>query len=91
MTCKFFLSDDGCKKGRHCEAKHTPAKGRGCRKCGSLKHSSHECEYGKQLGKDKDKHKKKSAKPKANEAVTSSAAAKSPTPKKPRNKEKDGK
>eukprot|EP00971_Amphidinium_carterae_P315445 6270096-Amphidinium_carterae.1 len=51
MTCKFFLSDDGCKKGRHCEAKHTPAKGKGCRKCGSLKHSSHECEYGKQLGK----------------------------------------
>eukprot|EP00971_Amphidinium_carterae_P007922 156923-Amphidinium_carterae.1 len=26
MTCKYFLSDDGCKKGKHCEAKHTPAK-----------------------------------------------------------------
>eukprot|EP00971_Amphidinium_carterae_P131289 2600410-Amphidinium_carterae.1 len=26
MTCKLFLSDDGCKKGEHCEAKHTPAK-----------------------------------------------------------------
>eukprot|EP00971_Amphidinium_carterae_P345115 6485871-Amphidinium_carterae.1 len=26
MTCKFFLSDEGCKKGRLCEAKHTPAK-----------------------------------------------------------------
>eukprot|EP00971_Amphidinium_carterae_P308741 6135047-Amphidinium_carterae.1 len=75
MTCRYFLSDDGCKNGRHCEAKHTPAKGKGCRNCGSLKHRSNECEYGKQLVKDKDKDKKKSAKPKANEAVTSSAAA----------------
>eukprot|EP00971_Amphidinium_carterae_P188211 3735912-Amphidinium_carterae.1 len=58
MTCKFFLSDDGCKKGKHCEAKHTPAKGKGCRNCGSLKHRSNECEYRKQLGKDKDKDKK---------------------------------
>eukprot|EP00971_Amphidinium_carterae_P344493 6484923-Amphidinium_carterae.1 len=24
MTCKFFLSDEGCKKGRLCEAKHVP-------------------------------------------------------------------
>eukprot|EP00971_Amphidinium_carterae_P012641 248778-Amphidinium_carterae.1 len=47
---------------------NTPAKGKGCRNCGSLKHRSNECEYGKQLGKDKDKDKRKSAKPKANEA-----------------------
>eukprot|EP00971_Amphidinium_carterae_P110336 2186069-Amphidinium_carterae.1 len=42
MTCKFYLSDDGCKKGRLCEAKHLPAKGKGCRKCGSIKHKSND-------------------------------------------------
>eukprot|EP00971_Amphidinium_carterae_P299130 5942630-Amphidinium_carterae.1 len=62
MTCKFFLSDDGCKKEKHCKAKHTPAKGKGCRNCGSLKHRFNKCKYGKQLEKDKDK--KKSDKPK---------------------------
>eukprot|EP00971_Amphidinium_carterae_P205417 4076678-Amphidinium_carterae.2 len=35
MTCKFFLSDDGCKKGQLCEAKHIP-KEKGCKKCGSI-------------------------------------------------------
>eukprot|EP00971_Amphidinium_carterae_P025588 504598-Amphidinium_carterae.1 len=29
MICKFFASDDGCKKGKMCEAKHVP-KDKGC-------------------------------------------------------------
>eukprot|EP00971_Amphidinium_carterae_P273820 5434571-Amphidinium_carterae.1 len=69
MTCKFFLFDDGCKRKKHCKAKHTSAKGEGCRNCGLLKHRFNECKYGKQLEKDvRDKDKKKYDKPKANEA-----------------------
>eukprot|EP00971_Amphidinium_carterae_P181722 3605512-Amphidinium_carterae.1 len=97
MTCKFFLSDDGCKKGRLCEARHVP-KEKGCRKCGCLKQRSNECEYGKPVEKDKKDKKKTAPRPKAREAATSSAAAKAPPKKdkkkdgkKPRNKDKDGK
>eukprot|EP00971_Amphidinium_carterae_P335493 6471375-Amphidinium_carterae.1 len=101
MTCKFFLSDDGCKKGRLCEARHTP-KDKGRKKCGSLKHRSHQCENGKPVEKKTPKTpRKEGGKPRANASTTASPAAESPSKKdkrkdgkegrKPKNKDKDGK
>eukprot|EP00971_Amphidinium_carterae_P233548 4634850-Amphidinium_carterae.1 len=76
MTCKFYLSDDGCKKGRLCEAKHLPVKGKGCRKCGSIRHKPNDCEFGKPVDKDKKDKKTTTPRPNAREAATASAAAK---------------
>eukprot|EP00971_Amphidinium_carterae_P171398 3397815-Amphidinium_carterae.1 len=42
MVCKFFASDDGCKKGQSCEARHVQ-KGKGRKVCGSLMHSTRKC------------------------------------------------
>eukprot|EP00971_Amphidinium_carterae_P054307 1069858-Amphidinium_carterae.3 len=42
-TCKYFTSDEGCKKGKACDAKHLP-KDKGCTNCGSLRHDAKKCE-----------------------------------------------
>eukprot|EP00971_Amphidinium_carterae_P183063 3632634-Amphidinium_carterae.2 len=90
MTCNFFLSDDGCKKGRLCEAKHVP-KEKGCKKCGSIKHRSHQCDRGKPMDpKTPRTPKKDGGKPRAN--TSASAAAKGPAKKEQKKKDgKDGK
>eukprot|EP00971_Amphidinium_carterae_P055315 1090290-Amphidinium_carterae.2 len=46
MVCKFFASDDGCKKGNSCEARHLP-KDKGCKVCGSIKHHTSKCDRNK--------------------------------------------
>eukprot|EP00971_Amphidinium_carterae_P316607 6293628-Amphidinium_carterae.1 len=43
MVCKFFASEDGCKKGKSCEARHV-AKEKGCKICGSHKHHASKCD-----------------------------------------------
>eukprot|EP00971_Amphidinium_carterae_P301474 5990122-Amphidinium_carterae.1 len=42
MVCKYFASDDVCKKGQSCEAKHV-LKEKGCKVCGSMRHYTHKC------------------------------------------------
>eukprot|EP00971_Amphidinium_carterae_P114320 2265170-Amphidinium_carterae.2 len=46
MVYKYFASDDGCKKGQSCEARHV-LKEKGCKVCGSnrsMRHPTHKCD-----------------------------------------------
>eukprot|EP00971_Amphidinium_carterae_P212711 4221326-Amphidinium_carterae.1 len=43
MVFKFLASDDGCKKGKSCEARHV-TKEKGCKVCGSIKHRDSKCD-----------------------------------------------
>eukprot|EP00971_Amphidinium_carterae_P328893 6461010-Amphidinium_carterae.2 len=43
IYCKFFASDEGCKKGTSCEAQRLP-KEKGCATCGSICHDTRKCE-----------------------------------------------
>eukprot|EP00971_Amphidinium_carterae_P044879 882339-Amphidinium_carterae.2 len=86
MVCKFFASDDGCKKGKSCEAKHVP-KDKGCKVCGSIKHHTSKCDR-TQPSKPKAEGKKpprRDGKPGAH-----AADGKSP-PKKDKDRKKDEK
>eukprot|EP00971_Amphidinium_carterae_P157463 3121551-Amphidinium_carterae.4 len=77
-TCKYFTSDEGCKKGKACDAKHLP-KEKGCTICGSLRHDSKKCE----------RPTKKSTQPK-DSGDRRRPQARKPDPKKSKDKGKPG-
>ena len=43
-TCRFFLSEGGCKKGKSCGWKHVLDDQRRCWTCGSVKHYAPDCD-----------------------------------------------
>ena len=51
-TCKFFCSDDGCRKGRACSWAHVLDDKKRCWTCGSIHHFSPSCERPKEASKE---------------------------------------
>ena len=43
MPCKFFLTEEGCKKGKQCTWQHALDGQRRCWRCGSTQHLASEC------------------------------------------------
>ena len=51
-TCRFFLTDGGCKKGRSCEWKHVLDEQRRCWTCGGKDHLANNCPRADQHAED---------------------------------------
>ena len=67
--CRFFTSENGCKKGRNCKWLHIPDEKKRCFQCGSTKHFSPNCP----VSNDQPGAKVKSVTKEENEATSTKA------------------
>ena len=81
--CKFFLTEDGCRRGKECKWSHSmqdPSGQKRCWTCGSTKHFSNKCTVGaspsppKMSKAEKDKAEAKKAKGEEDEVQSNKAA-----------------